>query len=280
MTGPPTDKKTYEIIQSLFLRPFARRMKYIYTGMDISSDVYVLGNIDEEEYRFVARNQTMGLVQIKDQDTCSRVRKWFDASGLSLFNCPGILHIVELSTIVKKYKYRIDMIPFETDKDGCVYAEVEPSKHICVYTPFYLFFIFDIYLSAAHRYYNVFVQNKGVYADLPITEAIEYGYKKIIIPKKQMCQYDYLSPVFPGTFKAVLLKGLDHIVAKNIDIQNAVCYGVRLWHLSGRSLSYGFKYETETSIYVAARMNAVAILSKHETPQATTKGRSHDGNAA
>lgn len=277
MANPFTDKKLHETIQSIFLRPFARRMKYIYTGMHISSDVYVLGNIDEEDYRFVARNQAMGLVQIKDPEIAEKIRNWFSVSDLSLFDRPGILNIVELMTIVKKYKYKIADVPFYTHFDGCIYAEVEASKYTCIYMPFRLFFIFDIYLSAARHYYNVFVYDKGAYADIPLTEAIEQNYKKIVVSKKEMQQYDHLSRLFPGTFKTILLKGLDYIVAKNTDIQNAISYGVRLWHLSGNSLSYGFKYETKNYMCVAARMNAVALLSKHELAQVITKeGSTYD----
>lgn len=280
MAKPLTDKKTYDVIQSLFLRPFARRMKYIYTGMDIADNTYVLGNIDEEEYRFVARNQAMGLVHIKDAETHDLVTSWFEKSGMSFFDRPGLLHIVELSTLVKKYNYHMDAIPFQADGDGCIHAEVEPSKYICIYTPFYLFFIFDIYRSAASQYAAVFIDHIGLYADLPITEAIETAYKKVVVPKDQMQRYDYLAPIFPGTFKAVLLKGLDYIVIKNTDIQKASCYGVRLWHLSGNALSYGFRYETETQVCVAARMNAVAILSKQETATGRSKGISHDRDHA
>lgn len=267
---PLSDKKVHDLVQKIFLRPYARRMKYIYTGMLTTKDIYVLGNRDEESYKFAEHNQAMGLVKITDAETLKYIEDWFAASIIPFFTKAGVLDIVQLSTLVKKYNYRMQDVPFQQDMWGRVYVVTEANTPVYVYVPFILFFIFDIYRTMALHYNTVFFEHQKPYGDVTVSDEIKTNYKRIYVDRQDMVTYPGLGTMYPGTFKTVLTKGLDFIVAKHVDIQTALFYGLRIWHLSGNGVSYGFMHKTDTYTCVAARMNAVAVLSRTEYPSTHT----------
>lgn len=266
-----------ECVQTLFLRPFIRRMKFLYTGMVAREHVYVLGTHDEADFKFCDPDQAIGMVAVHHPEWQALLAAWFTALGLDLTQ-PGALHLVDLAALLNKAKWEMEALTLVRHEAGHLSAHFG-EQEVVVYHPITAYFVFDKTTTLAQEYLAVFLDGHDAVHEEPL--CVEEGAVHLAKITEEAIRASPLGAAHPSPVRMLLTRGLDLLQTKPVQEQLTALFGVepalatpgfvglRLWNPSGRGVCYGHVLASPAVTMAAVRCNAFVLPRYHPPSQET-----------
>lgn len=211
-----------------FLRPFGRRLKYIYLGLDRCDDIFVLSDTEDTDFKYCDSMQTTGLIKIKNTDHLSKIIQWFDYCKIDRFS-PCIFYFNRMISILNKMKWDDPDIKIIKDVDKNVIMSTSLYGDVVISSVITTHFTLTKLQSFVDKYTDAFFNNKDCYYDEPC--GLEKTESVIIKQIAGQNLYDNKVLQFHSDdVKLVLLSGLDLLVFKSLVVPNKDRkFGIRLW---------------------------------------------------
>lgn len=253
--------------KNTFSRPFMRKMKYIYWGLDHDDDIVVLSNTKDTDFKYCEPLQTTSLVKIHNKSHRDMFYLWLEHIGVNLKE-PGLLYFGALITMLSKVSW--DSVKFRSDDNGSIFIHTETdcaliAKQIDTY---FTLFKLQTYVDT---YKSVFFDNTHPSYYLPIPD----GLNKIVrIPFSCdiLIQENLLKTPLED-FDLLLLQGIENLQTKSL-IQNKTLYetGVRVWVWKNfHCINYGGFYK-DADISLCSVRDNIAIFPKKKKKEISHVG--------
>jgi hypothetical protein len=243
----------FKFVESYFkdklARPFSRRLKHIYFGLDGCDDVLVLSDTEDTEFKYCEPMQTTGLVKIVNAEHLEKITRWFDHCQIDRTTA-SIFYFSRVITLLNKLSWSDPAITYKRDLNGIVEMTLPDGASIVIAQPIETHFTLTKLQSFADKYSKVFFEDQGHVFDVPT------AYEKVapVTSLSVSCADLYESGLLDThceDIKLVLLAGLDLLVTKSLigkDREHTT--GVRLWADNGkRCINFGgFYRDADVSI--------------------------------
>jgi hypothetical protein len=231
--------KTPETFANIFVRPYIRRMKFLYTGISNIDNVYFLGTDNPEKYgvpknkehfKFCYPGQSIGVVKITSQETKELVQLYLSIYGEKLNN-PGHIDILKFSSYMSKIKWDIDKI--ERSVVDAFWVPIDNQ-----FIVMQLVALFDRYSKCINK------ESPTIYLDISENDCImdDYAFK-------------YRGEDF--AICAHLVKGYDRLILQKD--QSALFSGIRLWEISKEVYGFGYVLQFDDSVVFGTRTNSLCM---------------------
>jgi len=212
-----------------FLRPFGRRLQYIYTGFEHNEDIFVLSNIEDIDFKYCEPLQTTGLIKIHNQDHCNAVISWLTRFGAGR-NEPRLVYFGNIVAALNKEMGTSTNITITTDPIGAVYVSLGVDKKILASRPIDTHFTLTQLQHYVEKYATVFFTDTMTKHDVTIPDA-QKANKLVMLPISGEALYK--AGVLESSCRDVTLclrPGQDYLIIKSL-LQAKTPYtsGIRLW---------------------------------------------------
>lgn len=254
-------------LKDKFSRPFARRLKYIYLGLDHCEDTFVLSDTEDTDFKYCESMQTTGLVKIKNPEHLRKVLQWFDNCKIDR-KSPCIFYFSRVATLLNKMAWSDPAIKVVRHPDGIVTMSTPGFEDIIVARPIDTHFTLTRLQGFVDKYNKVFFENDGFYHDVEPSSEKVTSLSSLSISCLDLYEAGILDAICED-IKLVLLSGLDLLVAKSLIAHEAdYKYGVRLWADNGKKcLNYGSFYTDADLAICSCRDNIFIFPVAKKEPQ-------------
>lgn len=256
MTLSIEELKTIEnVIINKILRPYKRRLKYLYTDINLSRNTFIFSNVDEVKFTYCEPLQTTGIVRILNKEHLDLFIKFLDYCKIDLtglYTC----YFTDLLNQWNKVNWDLTKLIFIKNSTITTVTNLDTQEDIIVASSINTYFNLVKIETIASDYINAFINNKFVYLDIPYDD-VQKGTISSFVIEGQSLQESSLIPYISKTINLVLINGLDILLTKSLiekDKKYSSC--IRLWNqLSTNSLNYGCYYKDQDIIVCSARDN-------------------------
>jgi hypothetical protein len=234
--------KPQDIFLGALVKPYFRRMDYLYTGISDSNTIYFLGTDNpgkygipknKEHFKFCYPGQSVGVVSVDDLEIQKTIFSYLGVYGEKL-KYPGYVDILKFSSYMTKIKWNLDKVVFE--------------EIISFWFPLDSQFVVMQLVELFSKYSSITNTCSGIYTDIADDVCID--------------DLTFRHTVDGGTVCARLVKGYDKLfVSPNV---GASFSGIRLW---GRDNVYEFGYVIKCDGYtvLGARTHVLCVMMKNKT---------------
>ena len=246
--------------RNYFHRPFMRRLKYIYFGLEHADDVFVMSSTEDIAFKYCESLQTTGLIKIHNKDHLQMIRSWFSQFGIDRQR-PMLFYLGSLMAVLGKTSWENTEIGLEHGSRGEVSLRVGESASVLIARPIDTHFTLSLLQGYVEKYSAVFFDDVVSSATLNLPDAPN---KLITMPIScdslkdggilQTSCYD---------LNLVLLPGIDTLQTKSL-IRKDIPYesGLRVWADNGpHCLNYGGFYN-DRDISVCVVRDHICLFPK------------------
>lgn len=289
-------------VQDLLLRPFIRRMKFLYTGVLDRDDVFVLGTMDERDFKQTDTAYAIAVVHVSDPALKDSLHAWLRSFHVDP-TTPGVVQITTIASAMNKVKWDITKVPLLVRGDGLIllgtevpedeeeeeampatpYLVDEEEKEeeeeddikklmkILVYHPITSYYNYSKVQAMAQDYCAIFIDKTTPSHFEPVVAHDTLHTVRVMLDADAMAASP-VGSVHPYRLRTILTRGLDLINTKHLvgpKKPEPTAIGLRIWRLSGSTLGFGHCYERDGLTLAAIRFNA-SIVPKM-MPQGVTE---------
>ena len=240
--------------KNTFHRPFMRRLKYLYFGLDHDDDIFVMSDTEDIEFKYCDPLQATGLIKIHNREHLKLIKSWFSQFGVDRQR-PMLFYLGALMTVLGKSPWEKTEFTLEYGSRGDVSICVGGNTPVLITRPIDTHFTLTILQGYVEKYRSVFLDHT-----LPsyILTPPNVPNKLIMMPIS--CSVLKDAGILRTSYhdlNLVLLPGLDIIQTKSL-IKKDIPYesGVRIWTDNSPScLNYGGFYSDQDVSLCVVRDN-------------------------
>lgn len=246
-------------LNNKFLKPFVRRLKYIYFGLDHPENIFVLSDTEDIKFKYCEVMQTTGMVKIHNCEDLNKIFRWLDFYKIDR-SIPSIFYFNQLVSILNKITWNNPSIKIEKNQQNIVTLSLPEGESIIIAQPIDTYFTLTKLQGFVNKYTQIFFEdNNNCYDIIPMETK-----KTTIITTSVSCtelQNAGLLDKSCEDINLVLLPGLDLLVSKSLITKNKEYkYNIRLWSDNGKQcINYGSFY-TDADISVCTSRDNVFIF--------------------
>lgn len=258
MDEPVIDFKFVEaFFKDKFARPFIRRLKYMYFGLDHAANTFVLSDTEDTEFKFCDATQSTGLVRVLNNEHLDKLNLWFAHMKIDRTK-PYIFHFNRLMTLLNKTKWN----------DPTITTTLHDNKTVTITIPgladeVVIASIIDAHYTLTRlqtfvkKYSDVLLGDDAfLYHDVkPHAEKTE-GFILVPVSAQELLDKGLVDRPCED-IKIVLLEGLDLLVVKSLSVpDHAYQFEIRLWADNGlECINFGSYYKDANIAVCASRDN-------------------------
>ena len=242
-------------IRDKFMRPFKRRLKYIYFGLDVAPDTFVLSTTDDTEFKYCEPLQATGIVQILNPEHLEKIEQWLAYCQLDQTK-PFVCYFELLVQSLSKEKWDNPHLRFEQRPDEIV-LHLSNGAQITIARRVETYFTLSKLQQVANEYRDALLSDRGFYFDTEYTDTQSTSLvKQAVDCSKFDARYVDVT--------LVLLVGLDLLVQKSLIVKDVPhASAIRMWTApSVNSFRFGSYYKTADLRIAVARDNIFVFPKK------------------
>jgi hypothetical protein len=241
--------------RDIFSRPFARRFRYLYLGLDRCDDTFVLSDTKDTDFKYCEPMQATGLVKVHNPDHLAKLKRWLQSYGLDGTR-PYLFYFGLLLTLFNKTT-KETFVQIRREPNGAITASVGDGPLELIARPIDAYFVLTKLQSYVDKYSAVFFKET-----IP-TYAIALENPETItklVTRPVACQDLYEAgflDIVCRDINLVLLPGLDMLTIKAlVKTDKSYTTGIKLWSDSApRCLNYGGFYTDQDVSLCVVRDN-------------------------
>ena len=239
-----------------FSRPFVRKMNYIYTGLDHSSDIFVMSNTEDSEFKYCEPLQTTAMIKVLDPEHLTAINACFSRFGI-VDDAPRIIYFGALLPILNKIRWDSPDLIVRQGEFGKIYISLGDGQEILISRPIDTHFTLTKLQDYVDRYSAVFF-NRSVPSHTVMLPEAEKANKLITLPVS--CQELHDAGLIDRQCRdinLILRPGQDFLVIKSL-LHTGVPYtsGIRLWAEAGpHCINFGGFFTDHESEHCVVRDN-------------------------
>jgi hypothetical protein len=226
--------------KDVFSRPFLRRLKYMYFGLEHDDDLFLLSDTEDTDFTYCDSMQTTGLVKITNPDHRALIRSWFATLGID-GTVPTLVYLTALITLLGKLSWNAPETKFTRLPSGALVYPTDDTKAIIVARPCEFYFSLSKLQGYLERYRDVFFDETQPSYVLPLPPVDNPNQlRKVPVDSAALYQAGVIdTPCLNPNL--MLIPGLDMLLTKSLQKKDVTPdSGIRIWAESSlRSLNYG-----------------------------------------
>ncbi len=246
------------LIKNYFLTPFARRLRYLYSGVGQYDESYfVMGSVAEDKLSFGDPNQSLALINLKTDSEVRLIRDWLDSVGLYR-HIQELIDLPALALMFSKVKWDSSQISARRTTKGVLLVKAGDEEE-SVSDPIESFFSLTKIERMSQIYDHVAFHNTTACYEYPYTSQPLQNLNLIHIPR-QMFKDSSIGDLFTSDIKFVAIKGMDLLDTKVLEAKAVAGFiGFKFWIPSGSSLLYMHCFENPHVRIVQARCHVFLV---------------------
>lgn len=239
-----------------FMRPFKRRLKYIYFGLDVDTTTFVLSTTEDTEFKYCEPLQSTGIVQVLHPEHLEKIEQWLAYCQLDRSK-PFVCYFELLIQLLSKEKWDNPHLRFEGSADE-VALYLTDGTRVIIARRVETYFTLSKLQQVADEYRKALLSDTGDFFD------IEYVDTPSVPVVKQVVDCSKFNPMYREV-TLVLLVGLDLLIQKSLIAKGVAHAGaIRMWTTSGvNSFRFGSYYKTDDFHIAVARDNIFVFPKKN-----------------
>lgn len=247
-----------ELVKALFLRPFARRMKCVCTGLTTTPGVFVLSSALGDKTQLVDPDHAAALVWVTDPALQTMLQDWLAQFRIDL-SVVGELALLDLTSLLNHVKWDASALVIEARPEGHLVARWE-DKAVVIWRPMPSYFVYDQMRVVAERLIAVFVT--GVCP----THTVAIPSDKAPLRAVKILPHELPAPLAPEhdrPWRSVLVRGLDLLTTDHLPAAFALSDDpgshLVLWRPDGTCYAYAGACRTDRFVLVGTRLHAMVV---------------------
>lgn len=257
MTAMEIDFKLVEsCLQNKFARPFARRLTYIYFGLNHDDNIFVLSDTEDTGFKFCEARQTTGLVKLTNPDELAMLNAWLLHYNIDRHKS-YMFHFSVLMALMNKTKWHNPDITTRIDADQTIRMTIPGVAEDKIIAN-----IIDAHYTLTRlqnfvdKYSKVFFKNESVYFDIKPQSEKNNGFISLNVSAQDLFEKRLLKEICRD-FRLTLLEGLDLLIIKALlKKDTAYQFEIRLWaDNSLECINFGSYYKDDDVHICASRDN-------------------------
>ena len=121
-------------VKNIFNRPFMRKLRFMYFGLDHEPDIFILCNREDVEFKYCESMQTTGLVKLKNPETARIISAWLSSLGIDNTR-PMLLYLGLLMTALNKAPWASLSVNVQRDPLGPIFLSVDNEQPVMIARP-------------------------------------------------------------------------------------------------------------------------------------------------
>ncbi len=246
------------LVKQYFLTPFARRLRYMYSGVGQYDESYfIMGSVAEDKLSFGDPNQSLALINLKTDSEVKLVRDWLDSVGLYK-HIQELIDLPALALMFSKVKWDSSQISARRTAKGALLVKAGDEEEP-VSEPIESFFSLTKIERMTQIYDHVAFHNTTACYEYPYTSESLQNLNLIHIPR-QMFRDSSIGDLFTSDIKFVAIRGMDLLDTKALETKAVAGFiGFKFWIPSGSSLLYMHCFENPHIRIVQARCHVFLV---------------------
>ena len=254
---PSIDYKFVETyFKDKFARPFARRLKYMYFGLEHDKNLFVLSDTEDTDFKYCDPLQTTGLVQIKNSSELEILDRWFVHNKIDR-NYPYIFYLNNVMSLLAKIKNDTSNLSTVCE-NNIVTMSVPDMEDVVIARKIDTHYTLSKLQNFINKYTEVFIKNNCVYFDIQPDLKKDDKFFLINLASQELLNNGLTNTTIEDV-KLVLIDGLDLIIPKSLlgktkKIEDH--FFIRLWSdISRDCINFGSYYKDEDILICTSRDN-------------------------
>jgi len=96
-----SDKFVGNYCRDIFYRPYLRKLRYLYFGLEHSNDFFVFSDTEDLKFKYCEALQTTGIVKITNDLHLRAINNWFARRGIDR-SVPMLVYFGTLMTLLSR----------------------------------------------------------------------------------------------------------------------------------------------------------------------------------
>jgi hypothetical protein len=243
-------------------RPFMRKLRYLYFGLNHADDLFVLSNTEDIKFKYCEAVQTTGVVKVINAEMRDKINACFTAWGIDRSR-PMLVYFGELMALLSKVSWKADKFTLTSTVYGTVVFNGAEFQDVMVARPCDTHFTLTQLQSYVDKYTKVFFERSIPSYALELPDAINPNkLQRIPISANDLYKANFLKASCYD-LHVISLPGQDSILPKSL-ISKTLCFetGLRFWNDGYKeSLNYG-GYYTDADVSVCVIRDNVSLFPK------------------
>jgi len=238
-----------------FSRPYARRLSYLYFGLDHSPDLFLFNNTEDIDFKYCEATQATGIIKITNVDHLQKINEWFLHCGIDK-KSPKLCYFNRMMTMLSKCSWNIDKLTVRTTPDGCTYFSSVEAVEVLITRPCDTHFTLSKLQLYSDLYCSIFFTETVKSYIVPIPLGDENKLQRVVVSCEDLFHNQFLTSNCHD-INLILLPGLDKPLVKNLVSKNLYSEnGIRVWNDGGKMcLNYGGYYSNQDISMCVVRDN-------------------------
>ncbi len=276
MAAPSEAKLLETYLKDIFSRPFLRRFRYLYFGLQHAPDVFVLSDTEDVEFKYCEPMQATGLVKVHNREHYDRLLGWFARFGLPN-NRPMLFYFDAWLSLLSKQAWDTPDLTIQQRVDGRVTASLGVQQDILLARPVSVHFTLIKLQATVDCYQAVFFDQTIPSYDHPLVLTDTKYPVPLRIGSDALVQAGILDTSCQDA-GMVLIPGIEALMAKSLLKKDMVPhYGLKVWaDAAPRCLSYGGYCHTPDVSLCAVRDNIFLFPLAKGYPDGDRRGSDSD----
>jgi len=248
----PDLKFAEQFCNNKLCRPFMRKLRYLYFGLDHTNDIFVLSNTEDTDFKYCEAIQTTGLVKVINAEMRDKINAWFTSWGIDRSR-PMLVYFGKLMELLNRVSWKDDKFTLTSTKYGTVVFNGDTFQDVMVARPCETHFTLSQLQSYVDKYTKVFFEQSIPSYTLKLPDSENSNkLQRIPISAAELYQAGFLKASCYD-LHVISLPGQDAILPKNL-ISKTMSFetGLRFWNDGSKgSLNYGGYYaDADVSVCV------------------------------
>ena len=246
-----------------FSRPFKRRMKYLYFGLEVPENLFVLSTTEDVEFKFCEPLQATGLLQIDNPEHLQKIKQWLTFCKLDVTK-PFIWYYEVMINLLNKKNWKNPNIVYVATADQ-VTMQIDGGDVVLIARRVETYFTITKLQAVINEYRDVLLDNKGQHYDITYEDKKSASIVSQTVPENTLFEKGLMS-VPQRSLTLVLLAGLDLLIKKSLILEKVENESaIRMWTTPGtNSFRFG-SYFRDTDISIAVARDNIFVFPKQRS---------------
>jgi len=257
-----SDKFVGNYCRDIFYRPYLRKLRYLYFGLEHSNDFFVFSDTEDLKFKYCEALQTTGIVKITNDLHLRAINNWFARRGIDR-SVPMLVYFGTLMTLLSKISWESPDIKVRQTPEGVVLFSVGEEIDVMIARPCDTYFTLTKLQAYVDKYNTIFFNPTQPSHRISVPETTTPNkLQRLSVSCQELYDNGFLDKDCFDV-NLMLLAGRDVLLIKSL-LQKNTSYssGIRIWSdTSQRCLNYG-GYYTDANVSLCGIRDNVFLFPR------------------